>query len=235
MKAWLRTPWVGIFGLLVVSGLSVVQAKENLRLIALEEPYFRYPQEAQDAGIYSGDVQVIVSIDTEGRIADSLMLGYTHPALAASVQQALPRYRFQPILTDGKPAMVRVGLKFFFSTSGLVLSHTSLESLHARFRQLEGPAYTSRLVQKLKDLDEPMVVRRSVQPTNAPGAGKVVLDFYIDETGRARLPAIRSADHPELAEAAAEALLQWEFAPPRRGGEPVVVRAAQQFVFAEKT
>jgi TonB family protein len=233
MKAWLRTPWVGVVAFALAGGASLANAKDNIRLVVLDEPYMRFPLAAQDAGIYSGDVQVIVSIDPQGRVADSLLVGYTHTSLAKVVRDALPRYRFKPVVLAGEPSLVRIGLTFNFSISGLVISQTALESTQARFRLTADAPYVWRLAQTLRELDQPLAVRRSVPPPNVPGAGTVTLDFYVDESGRARLPAVRSGEKAELAEAATAALLQWEFAPPTRRGEPVVVRVSQQFVFKE--
>jgi TonB family protein len=233
MKAWLRIPWVGMLAALAAGGWSSTYARDNLKLVALSEPVMRFPQKTQNDGIYSGDVRLVVSIKEDGRIGDWLMVGYTHDGLAAVVREALPKYRFQPILRDGKPTVVRVGLTFNFTVSGLVISQTPLDTLQARFRATQKGPYTSHLVQAASELDSPVALRRSVQPMNVRDGGHVILDFYIDESGRVRMPAIKSTDRPDLAEAAAEALLQWEFAPPRRGGQPAIVRASQQFYFPE--
>jgi hypothetical protein len=232
MKAWLRTPWVGMVALVAAGTCLVAHAKDNLRLIVTDDPYLRFPLAAENAGIYSGNVQVVVSIDTEGRVADSLIVGYTHSSLAKVVREGLPRYRFKPVDVAGAPGLVRVALTFNFSVTGLVISQTALESTQARFRVLQDQPYVWRLAQTVHELDQPLAVRRSVAP-NAPGAGTVILDFYVDESGHARLPAVRVGERPELAEAATEALLQWEFAPPTRRGEPVMVRVSQEFVFKE--
>ncbi len=233
MKAWLRTPWVGAVALVAAGSCLVAHAKENFRLIVVDDPYMRFPLAAEQAGIYSGNVEVVVSIDAEGRVADSLIVGYTHASLAKVVREGLPRYRFKPILLAGAPSIVRVGLTFNFSVTGLVVSQTALESTQARFRVLQDQPYVWRLAQTVRELDQPLAVRRTVPPPNVPGSGKVILDFYVDESGRARLPAVRAGERPELAEAATEALLQWEFAPPTRHGEPVLVRVSQEFVFKE--
>jgi TonB family protein len=63
-------------------------------------------------------------------------------------------------------------------------------------------------------------------------AGKAVIEFVVDREGRARLPRVVSASHPEFGWSAASALSQWVFAPPRRGGEPVDVNVSIPFEFA---
>ena len=61
--------------------------------------------------------------------------------------------------------------------------------------------------------------------------GQVVLDFYIDEQGRPRMPVVTHSDDDALNLAAVEALSHWRFVPPTRNGVPVMVRAKQSFRF----
>jgi TonB family protein len=63
----------------------------------------------------------------------------------------------------------------------------------------------------------------------------VVVDFYVDQDGRIRMPVIMSATHDFLAQAAVDALNQWRFKPPTLAGQPVAVRVEQEFVFSPST
>jgi TonB family protein len=65
--------------------------------------------------------------------------------------------------------------------------------------------------------------------------GKVVIDFYIDETGKVRLPATVSNSNPMLAGIAVAAVSKWQFTPPTRKGNPVLVHAQQAFDFQKET
>ena len=60
------------------------------------------------------------------------------------------------------------------------------------------------------------------------------MEFYIDETGHVRLPAVsretNEADE-ELSAAAVTAVEQWQFEPPVSKGKPVFVLAHQDFDF----
>ena len=88
------------------------------------------------------------------------------------------------------------------------------------------------------ELDRPLAATHVVQPRH-PGlalrpvqpTGSVVIDFYVDATGRARMPVATRATHEAFAIAAVEALMEWQYAPPTRNGAPVVVRVVQQFNF----
>jgi TonB family protein len=65
--------------------------------------------------------------------------------------------------------------------------------------------------------------------------GTVEIQFYIDEKGAVRLPAIKYSDRIDLAESALEAVRQWKFEPPTRNGRPVLITAVQQFDFGNTT
>ena len=62
-------------------------------------------------------------------------------------------------------------------------------------------------------------------------AGAATVEFFIDETGQARIPFVIAADQPLLGAAAVAAVMQWRFEPPLRNGNPVLVRAQQVFTF----
>jgi TonB family protein len=63
--------------------------------------------------------------------------------------------------------------------------------------------------------------------------GKVTVDFYIDESGMVRMPAVSDADRRDLATLAVMAVRQWRFEPPLRKGNPVLVKARQVFTFGD--
>ncbi|HEX2100250.1 MAG TPA: TonB family protein, partial [Candidatus Synoicihabitans sp.] len=88
------------------------------------------------------------------------------------------------------------------------------------------------------ELDQPMRLIRRVGPVmpaewthQARETARVIVDFYIDQTGRPRMPMIDESPDSLLSRAALEALLQWEFEPPRRRNLPVIVRVKQEFSF----
>ena len=54
--------------------------------------------------------------------------------------------------------------------------------------------------------------------------GSAEIEFIIDREGRARLPRIVSASREEFGWAAATAIAQWVFDPPKKNGQPVDTR-----------
>jgi len=81
-------------------------------------------------------------------------------------------------------------------------------------------------------------VVKPILPGGALSAGQervVTVDFYIDEEGKVRVPAVdRDVAEDRLAAAAVSAVEQWRFEPPLRKGHPVLVQVQQDFRFVAK-
>jgi TonB family protein len=89
----------------------------------------------------------------------------------------------------------------------------------------------------LRDLDHiPTPVEVVAPVAKLEGAPRsVTVEFYIDEQGRVRMPAVdREAADDTLAAAAVAAVEKWRFEPPVRKGRPVLVFAEQPFNFKLK-
>jgi TonB family protein len=90
-----------------------------------------------------------------------------------------------------------------------------------------------------KDLDvplKPVHLERPAFPEEFAKQGirgTAVVDFYVDEQGRARIPVATQAQHDVLASLARQAVSQWQFQPPTRNGKPVLVKVSQRFAFTE--
>jgi TonB family protein len=86
-------------------------------------------------------------------------------------------------------------------------------------------------------LDRPLTPSQVVEPRypdelrHEGPAGEVKVDFYVDGSGRVRLPAVDPKAHPSFAREATEAVLEWRFEPPTRGGRPALVKVEQVFNF----
>jgi TonB family protein len=90
---------------------------------------------------------------------------------------------------------------------------------------------------RLQELDAtpvPLVLVPPVYPAELAARGvhgAATVEFFIDETGAVRMPAVVRADFPELGDLLASAIRQWKFAPPTRRGRPVLVHASQTVGF----
>ena len=188
-------------------------------------------------GIVSGEADVIFSVDQDGHTVDCLVIGYSEPEFARAAVAALKRSQFGPIRINGHPASIRPKLHFNFQATGVILSLTAMDNIVLRMDRLAGGHRTNK-VGTIRDLDESPRVVHAVSPRYPASlaaekiAGRVTLDFFIDEQGKVRMPALEQTDHEAFVDAAAAALMEWQFAPPTRNGKPVVVQARQVFVFS---
>jgi TonB family protein len=211
----------------------------SLKIIQTTEPAF--PETLQTLHLERGEAQIVINVDADGALADTLVVSYTDEAFADAAVEALKEWRYEPARERGEPIGVRMTIAFSFEARGRVVSVMPANSLDMAINSIVGPQIVERVCRP-RDLDRPLEIVHAVKPWH-PGRtmrppqndASVVLDFYVDETGRPRMPVVLSADHTNFAAAAVQALEQWRFAPPTRHGHPVAVRAQQRFVFSEKT
>lgn len=207
-------------------------ANQSPRIIQTVEPQF--PPALISRSIYSGEARVILMIDADGKLADWLLVSYSHPLIGREATEALRQWRFEPARRNHQPVDARIELTFSFQATGMILSVTG-PIPNDRFLQPED-RNTERICPP-RELDAPLRPARAVGPlwpaewkTTASEA-RVVLDFFVDEEGRPRMPVVRETDHDALIMPAIEALSHWRFEVPTRRGTPVIVRAVQPFRF----
>lgn len=221
---------------LSLAGVSVSAAQKTaLRILSYDEPV--YPQQLLHRGVVRGDVDAIVSVDAStGKVMDALICAYSHPELVKLTESMMRTIVYEPFAKNGAPQSVRFALTVVFEARGAVISQTSQDTLDAWIENASG----SRRIDKMgtaRDIDGRLTATHTVNPGMplATADGRVTLDFLIDEAGRVRMPALDRGDDLALAIAAADALMEWQFAPPTRRGQPVIVRAKQEFVFKRGT
>lgn len=195
-----------------------------------------YPPAMLADAIFSGEVRAVISVDAEGKLTDWLVTGYTQRAFAEAAAAALQRWKYQPATVRGVRRASRAHILFEFRTQGVVVQ--TLPS--AMIKQLTGGLLEERYSYRacaLRDLDRIPTPVHVVSPVAKAELSprSVTVEFYIDEEGRVRMPAVdRDAADDELAAAAVSAVEQWRFEPPLRAGRPVLVSAQQEFAFRGK-
>jgi len=208
-----------------------------IRVIQTTE--LKFPVTGDTLTLSAGQAQVLINVDAGGRLADWLVMSYTQPAFADAAVHALQQWRFEPARVDGRPVGSREALTFDFKATGNVVSTLSVEMYDNFVASIFGQTVHWQVCPS-DELDGPLQALKTVRPKFAGAAwkggspgGRVVLDFYVDRTGRPRMPVVVSATETLFAAAAVDALEDWRFSPPRRGGQPVAVRVRQEFVFAD--
>jgi TonB family protein len=227
--------------ILLVAAVSQAAEVRPSRLVIRQTDDSRFPASLLAEGITEGEVWIVVSVDPEGQLTDALVSRYTHRALANEAMRLLRRCKFDPVRVAGQAVDVCTEVKFTFEATGCVLSLDPHSTLQQLIDFANAPSYHEHLC-KVSELDRVPAATRTVSPylpSHQSGAnvanGKALLEFIIDEMGRARMPVLVSADDPHLGNLAAAALTQWEFTPPTREGRPAAVWVRQEFFFPKNS
>jgi len=212
---------------------------ENAGMAINQTEVLVYPFSMTLSGILSGEARVVISVDATGQLNDALVVGYTHAAFADAAVKALKRWTFEPARVHGAARASRAHVLFTFKNDSGVMVQ-SLPGMTDATALRSGGARYIYLACQLRDLDRIPIPVQVVPPTPAKsglhGAKRTVtVEFYIDEEGRVRGPAIdREEPDDAYAAAAVAAVEQWRFEPPVRKGRPVLVLARQDFNFIPK-
>jgi TonB family protein len=135
----------------------------------------------------------------------------------------------------GEPVGTTIEIYFYFEARGVVVSTTTIDELErATLFETGRYVYQPCSLRELDRIPTPLTTVAPVYPAELARKGvhgRVSVDFYIDETGVVRMPAVSPRDNSELTVLSLEALRQWRFEPPTRNGKPVLVKASQVFSF----
>ncbi|RME68530.1 MAG: TonB family protein [Verrucomicrobia bacterium] len=210
--------------------------KQSLRMEVTELPTFPGALIAQ--GITEGVVRVLISVDEKGVLTDWLVLAYTNKALADEAVAAIEKWKFEPMLVRGQPVPCQSELVFNFQAKGVVVSLNVTDVLAATLK-LRGLYYEYEPCRfsELDRIPKPVLTEAPAYPVELERKGvrgSVTVEFYIDEQGVVRMPAVTKADHIELGALAVDAVRNWRFEPPTRNGRPVLTRVRQRFDFKGK-
>lgn len=201
----------------------------------------QFPASLSFSTITSGEARVVINVDFEGKLADLMVTSYTHKAFADEALMLLKHWRYSPATLDGEPIGVRVEISMNFQSTGRVVSLSAMDTVDALTSHMRPAVLVSR-ISTHEELDRPVAPVQTISPFH-PGAAKLtpqtkgstVVDFYVDENGRTRMPVVVDTTDNAYANASVEALRQWRFSAPTRKGEPVAVRMQQKFVFPESS
>jgi TonB family protein len=238
----MKIRFIGIVcGGLLMAGATFAQIMQpqpewqSLKILQTVDPIF--PYRLQEVGVTNGEARVAINTDATGKLLEWLVVGYTRPEFADTAVEAIKQWKFEPARLRGEPAGTTVELLFFYEAKGVVVSTVNpVDSVDALISRIIGEHYVYQPC-SLRELDRiptPVVTVKpqySSELADKGVKGKVTVDFYIDETGAVRLPAVSVKDDVQLTALALTALRQWKFEPPTRNGRPVLVKASQVFNF----
>ncbi|HYC71089.1 MAG TPA: TonB family protein [Opitutaceae bacterium] len=180
----------------------------------------------------TGEASVSCMINTEGMVINTRVMKATRPEFGAALVAALEATRFGHATKEGEPIASVLGFRHTFNPK----DHAE-KDWQPEIELLERAVRRPQTLGKARDLDRPLRPREQRSPAFPPSllsrgvGGEALIEFLLDETGRARLPRIVSATDPSFGYAAVHAVAQWRFEPPTARGEPTVMRVAIPFTF----
>ncbi len=170
-----------------------------------------------------GEAVWVVGVDERGRVVDALPAS-GDPILLEATTEAFVR---EVVFTAGG-RFVHLAVRIFAEKGEIYLNAFDVELLDAPgFGKVAGP---KRIVQ-VDRADARPVLLREVKPEVTGNAGEVIVQYFIDQTGGVRMPMVLVSQGRAADQAVLQALREWHFAVPTRGGEPVVLLVRQRFRF----
>lgn len=206
--------------------------------LAPKEPPLQlfYPGRAYTDGEPDGHATVGVSLDEKGQPKDYMVIAYTKDYFGKALMRHAHSLEFAPLLIKGMPVPSRFQLGYFFKPDGVLLLNPT-QALQRRFMTSLEPVFEYRPHHE-SELDQPLEFVQEALPKiprgfqdKKPETLSIIISFYVDETGRVRLPNADLTPAPELVHNAIQAALNWRFKPPMIKGKPVLAYAAREVEF----
>jgi TonB family protein len=184
-----------------------------------------------------GSATILIAVDPSGKLTDTLAIFYTHPAYAKAALDAIHTWTFEPARLNGQPVGVTKKIDFNFERHGFIVMSLDLSDYDERVVERDRPVPSEYRAYGPAELDKqpsPVHVVSPHYPSQLAASGVsgvVTVTYYIDEQGHVRVPTVPSEADPALTDLAVDALAQWQYEPPTRGGKAVLARVSQQFRF----
>lgn len=196
-----------------------------------------FPRWLLEEGISSGTVRLLVEVDAEGNVQDVLVVEARHVAFVEASLDALNNWKFRPRVVNGKNYGYVKPVKLEFDIGQTVINLTTMGFTNHLTRNTDiKPKYEQNAV-RMRDLDSipkplSMAAPHYTAELQKLGMnGTVTVEFYIDSTGKVRVPYVTLGTGTQLDELAVETVRGWWFEPPLSNGKPVLVKATQTFAF----
>lgn len=215
-------------------GVAWNEQNHPLRWKQTVDPLF--PRTLLSAGVTSGWSRVVVDVDETGQLRDWLVVAHTSPEFGDSAVSAIKHWQFQPMVINGHAVPSTTLLSFEYEAKGVVIDiRPGFDPRVFLFGEtIRDRIYRPRTLPEIDRIPVPLewvdpIYHRELRERGV--AGSATVEFYIDETGAVRMPAVVRADFPELGDLLATAVRQWKFEPPTVRGRPVLVHASQTVIF----
>ncbi len=193
-------------------------------------PEIPFPGAATTRSIPKGKAVLSILVDADNRAVDFLVTSATDPTFGKALEEIAPRLTYQAARLKGIAIPARYAFAYDFearSTSTNAMDNATL--LPSKI----APGKAAHSAHPESELDQTLELTRMAlpdvpagyTPTNDPVA--VLVTFFVDETGRVRIPNVESAADPVLVPGAIAAVSHWTFKPALRHGKPVLAFATR--------
>ena len=209
---------------------------DNAPCAIIEKAPPRFPSRMLKDGVAHGAVKMLLHVSSTGDLTDTLITAFTKKPFADEALRAVKRWKFTPGRSKGEAIDTVINMTFQFEVKEVLLVEKFSPDA-TLLEHYEGFDYHACNVQNLDRVPTPLNI---VEPTYPQEwmkqdiAGNIIVDFFIDETGKARFPTAIPGTNELLAGIAVAAVQQWRFIPPTAKGKPVLVRARQVFTFEKE-
>ena len=199
----------------------------------------QYPGHAFSEGVYKGTATVGVMLDAAGKPIDYLLVRYTKLYFGESLLRAAHRQQFAARQVRGVAVPGSFCFTYEFAPPSQTVYLTGLDAAERRREEIAGGP---RLIYEphreiktdagglqLTHIAVPLLPDGYAAPDGKPVTA--IVSFYVDESGRVRLPNVEYAASPTLVPNAIAAISRWTFKPATIKGEPVLVFAKRVVTF----
>ena len=205
----------------------------------------RFPQELVGAKMGDGEVVVVITVDDDGKVNDSLVLEATNEAFANAAVSAVSGWLFKPIgerpansaaPDSAKSWPRREVLQFNFKRSGVVTTMSHAEAARDGFVGTRGPELRTVPWKALDSEPRPINVNMpQLTPSVSAKRAKtpLVINFVIDRQGQVRVPVILGSVDPALANTVLAAVKTWRYTPPIQQKQAVAVEVTKALVLPD--
>ncbi|MCZ6674088.1 MAG: energy transducer TonB, partial [Verrucomicrobia bacterium] len=225
------------FCMAVAPGVVIgIENFESLKVLEMVLP--SYPMKMTFEGIYEGSARVIINVDETGELVDVYQESYTHPEFGRLADKYIRLWTFQPAKLNGEPITAIKPVDFNFDDKRGVYSVGIQAAMGSNMNF--GRSANSKRVYSPEELDENLEPIEMVQPPfpeefrNTDIEGTATVLFYIDETGKTRMPHVTEYSHMDFGTSALLAVENWKFKPPLVRGKPVSIMVSQKFNFTQE-
>lgn len=209
------------------------EAIQQLRLSKFVMPLF--PELLRLSGDTQGVVVAAVGRDAEGHVTDVFVLNSTHPVLSQSVVSAISQWRFaRPAYRAAPDRPIVPIVRILFNTGGVTFVSLPAQGAGRKIPVANNPPM---IFPAVSDLDSSATPVEQTLPKFTPAVierlpqGTATVKFFVDETGRVRVPIVLESTTPEYADAAIASIEQWRYEPPRLAGRSTIAIETATFHF----